>query len=129
MDEPERDGRTALHHAAFINDATAVEALLRSGADPNHRDKRGYTPLHFAAQENATAAAQLLISHGADLSLRDSYGNPPLWTAVFNYREDGTMIQMLLLHGADPLAPNNNGKTPRELAHLIANYDVRKYFP
>ena len=90
MLEKDRDGRTEVHHCAFRNDASSLQALVAAGA---------------------------------------AYGNTPLGTAVFNYRGNGTIIELLLAHGADPDEPNHHGKTPRYLAHLIANTDVRKYFP
>jgi len=125
----DRDGRSELHHCALRNDAAALRTLLVSGAASNEADKLGFTPLHFAAQENARDAACVLLELGADSNAKNLLGNTPLWTAVYNYQGDGTLIQMLLEHGANPTMPNNQGKTPRDLAHLIANYDVRKYFP
>jgi hypothetical protein len=39
------------------------------------------------------------------------------------------MISLLREAGADPHRPNAHGVTPASLAHTIANYDVRKFFP
>lgn len=128
MSSKDLDGRTPLHQSAARNDVAVMEKLINSGADPNQADTLGFTPLHLAAQENALAAALALIESGADVNSQNSYGNTPLWTAVYNYRGDGSMIELLLQRGANPVSRNNNGKTPRELAHLIANYDVRRYF-
>ncbi len=129
MNNKDRDGREALHHSSVRNDGLATEQLIKSGADPNRPDKLGLTPLHLAAQEGAVDAARMLVTYGADVDSQNSYGNTPLWVAVANYRGDGAMIEFLLQRGADPMKTNNSGKTPRELAHLISNYDVSKYFP
>jgi hypothetical protein len=37
-------------------------------------------------------------------------------------------IELLREHGADPLRENENGQSPAGLAHLIANYDVARFF-
>ena len=38
------------------------------------------------------------------------------------------MIHLLLELGADPDALNNYGQTPRGLAELIGNYDVKQFY-
>jgi uncharacterized protein len=121
-------GRTALHHAALANDADAVSKLLTEGTDPNVADRLGFTPLHFAAQTGAITAAEILLAAGAQVDAADSYGNTPLFTAVFNSRGRGELIQLLRRHGADPRHPNNTGQSPAGTARLIANYNVAQFF-
>jgi uncharacterized protein len=124
----DRAGRTPLHYAALANDADAVSALLTQGANPNAPDRQGFTALHFAAQEGALAAAEILLAAGAQVDAANSYGNTPLWTAVFNSRGRGELIQLLRRHGADPWHLNNTGHTPVSAARMIANYDVAQFF-
>ena len=109
-------GRTALHYAALADDAGAVSALLTEGADPNVPDRLGFTALHLAAQEGAIPAAEILLAGGAQVDAVNSYGNTPLFTAVFNCRGRGELIQLLRHHGADPRHPNSTGQTPASLA-------------
>jgi uncharacterized protein len=124
----DKEGRVPLHYAALANDADAVSKLLTEGADPNVADRLGFTPLHFAAQEGAITPAQVLLAAGARVDAADSYGNTPLFTAVFNSRGRGELIQLLRRHGANPEHPNSAGQTPAGAAHLIANYDVAQLF-
>jgi ankyrin repeat protein len=70
----------------------------------------------------------LLLERGAKVSAENKYGNPPLWTAVFESNGRGELIALLLGQGADPHKPNKAGRTPLELAHMIANYDVAQFF-
>jgi uncharacterized protein len=121
-------GRTELHLAAVENELDKVRALIDSGADVNARDQDGFTPLHLAAQEYAVAIARLLVDSGAEVDAFNRYGNTPLFTAVFNSRGRGEVIELLRAAGADPARANAAGQTPVGLARLIANYDVAGFF-
>jgi uncharacterized protein len=121
-------GRNELHYAALANDLSAADARLAAGDDPNQADEEGFTPLHFAAQERAVEVARLLLDRGAEVDAVNSYGNTPLFTAVFNSRGDGSVIELLRASGADPLRENLSGQTPVGLARLINNYDVARFF-
>jgi uncharacterized protein len=124
----DRAERTDLHYAALENDLARAESRLSAGDDPNARDAQGFTPLHLACQENAVEVAQLLLHRGADADSVNSFGNTPLFTAVFNYRGDGSVIELLRNHGADPSHVNESGQSPVGLARLIANHDVARLF-
>jgi hypothetical protein len=55
------DGRTLLHHAAWIGDVELVTALLDGGADPDVVDaEHGTTPLGWAEYGHAEATAAVL---------------------------------------------------------------------
>jgi ankyrin repeat protein len=110
------------------SDVAGAESRLAAGDDANGRDEQGFTPLHFAAQEGAAAVAQLLLDQGAEVDAVNSFGNTPLFTAVFNYRGDGSVIELLRERGADPQRENGSGQSPVSLARLIANYDVARFF-
>jgi uncharacterized protein len=124
----DRYQRTPLHYAALQNDEALVRQLTAQGTDVNAQDRDGFTPLHFAAQQYAVAAAKLLLEAGANADITDKHGNTPLWTATFNSRGQGDMIQLLRVAGADPLHQNNYGRSPLTLARMIGNYDVEQYF-
>jgi hypothetical protein len=56
-----REGRTALHQAAFMDDVELVQALLDAGADPEARDEaHGTRPLEWARWARAVRAEGLL---------------------------------------------------------------------
>lgn len=126
--KPDRAGRTLLHYAALDNDVGMIAALLDDGADPNAADRQGFTPLHFAAQQWSIEAAQILLERGADVDPVNTYGNSPLWTAVFNSKGRGALIEVLSRRGANPLRQNKAGQTPLGLARLIGNAEVAKFF-
>lgn len=121
-------GRSQLHYAASGNDSAEARASLDAGDDPDQRDRDGFTPLHFAAQEWSVEVARLLLDHGASVDSVNAFGNTPLFVAVFNSRGRGEMIELLRASGADPWRVNDSGQTPVDLARLIGNYDVARYF-
>jgi len=125
----DRAGRDELINAVIDRDADLVERLLSRGANPNSVDHAGWSPLHFAAQDNDAGMVRTLLRSGASLSLRDAYGNTPLSRAVFAYRGEAECISVLLEAGADPDEANDYSVSPRSLAHTVANYDTRKFFP
>jgi ankyrin repeat protein len=76
-------GRTALCVAAQEGHVESVSALLRLGADPNHRcrDSHGLNcsgPLCFALCHENLEVAGILLEAGADPELRNSDGKPIL---------------------------------------------------
>jgi ankyrin repeat protein len=122
------EGRTPLMHAVLGARMTSFKLLLQHRANVNLLDHGGCSALHFAAQNFELDAAEELLRVGAQMELKDSVGNTPLWRAVANSRGRGEMIALLLRHGAGRLAKNNNGKTPVDLANLVANYDLKQFF-
>lgn len=126
--KPDRAGRTLLHYAALDNDTGRIVTLLEAGADPNAADWQGFTPLHLAAQQWSVEAAQVLLDRGAEVDPVNTYGNSPLWTAVFNSKGRGALIELLRRRGANPLRANKAGQTPLGLARLIGNADVAQLF-
>jgi uncharacterized protein len=127
-DKLDRAGRSQLHYAVRDGNVHEVARLIRTGSDVNSRDKNGRTPLHAAAQEHAAEVTKMLLDAGAEIDAQDENGNPPLSTAIFYYRGNGDVIQLLRKRGANAFLKNNNGVNPVEFARAIANYDVAKFF-
>jgi len=61
IEEPDKNERTPLHHAAVRGNVRIVNFLLNQKADANCRDVNGCSPLHLCSNE---AVAQLLIDGG-----------------------------------------------------------------
>lgn len=116
------------HYAALSDDVAQVVELFAGGADPDAADIQGFTALHFACQQGDVESARVLLDGGATVDSVDAFGNTPLWTAVFNSRGRGDLIELLRTRGADPLHVNNTDRTPVSLARFIANFDVAQFF-
>jgi len=118
-----------IHEATARGDRARVIALLKQNPElADSRDKFGNTPLHVAAKHNSVGIAELLLANGADVNARvtegNSAGNTPLTLALQPYHHK-EMLELLLMHGADPNVMLSWGTTP--LHHAIEQdipYDV-----
>jgi ankyrin repeat protein len=93
------DGTTALHWAAHWNDAEAVEALIRAGADVNAANDLGVTPLGLACTDGGPAVVASLLRAGANPNAPLPSGESPLMSAARTGQAES--VKALLGHGAD----------------------------
>jgi cytohesin len=126
-----RSGWTALHVAAFFNQARAAELLIRRGASVEAADGSGLVPLHLAAARGSTDVAALLLKHKSDPNRRVApsseqprypmgprqslgrAGDTPLHLAALF--EQTNVIPVLLKAGASINATNSAGSTALDL--------------
>lgn len=73
LDCRDRKGRTPLHYAAASGNASAIEALLKKGANIDQRDQDGRTALHDALRSGGYESALVLLKHNADATRLDNY--------------------------------------------------------
>ena len=66
--------RSALSYAITASFANGLDAVLRMGADPNHRDRIGSSPLMDACYIGCEDIVETLVENGADVSMRDNFG-------------------------------------------------------
>jgi len=75
--------------AAYRDNADAIAALVKQGADPNARDAQGRTPLTLALQvESDRAIAALLAAPGIDVNGPNGHDETPLMIAALKGRLD-----------------------------------------
>jgi tankyrase len=90
VNQTDKNGVTALHHAVRFRNPAAVKALIQHGADVNLACRRnGSTPLHRAVTHTgapgtsgrcaeAEAIIALLLAAGADRARANKAGKTPL---------------------------------------------------
>jgi ankyrin repeat protein len=130
-----RHGAQALHYASDSGpmkriwnpeaQEKVIAFLIKSGSNPNAVDKRGVSPLHRAVRTRSADAVRALLAGGAEVRIKNDNGSTPLHLAVQNTGRGGSgspackahqmsIIQLLLISGADPEDKDSQGKTVRQ---------------
>uniref|UniRef100_A0A8C3HCP4 BRCA1 associated RING domain 1 n=1 Tax=Chrysemys picta bellii TaxID=8478 RepID=A0A8C3HCP4_CHRPI len=97
-------GESLLHVASIKGDVSAVEHLLKNGADPNVKDHAGWTPLHEACNHGHKKVVKLLLQHRALVNTTGYQNDSPLHDAAKNGHV--SIVELLLSHGASRDAAN-----------------------
>ena len=96
------DGATALHWAAYRDDAETAALLLGAGAAAGAANDLGVTPLYLACENGNAALVRALLAAGADARAALPSGETALMTAARTGSADA--VAALVAHGADPNA-------------------------
>jgi ankyrin repeat protein len=107
--------------AALAGEHFQTADLLRhNGADLDVRGSYGRNPLHGAAYSGNLEVVRILIEYDpAYINARDEYGETPsFWASRGHNFKDGSVVRLLLEHGADINAQDQSGRT---LLH-VASY-------
>ena len=127
LDTDSPEGFTPLALAAHFGHLDVMRLLIDRGADVNRvaTHRLAVTPLHAALFGRQVDAALLLIEGGANVALaRGGSGwKRAGWTPLHYAAGMGfsTLVQPLLDRGADPSRPDEEGKTPLDVA-IEANH-------
>jgi ankyrin repeat protein len=142
-------------YAISIDNAPAVQALLRRGFDPNSVDPTGQAALLVALRLPAPAVAQVLIAHPdtnveyrsdkdesplmlaaikgqldlcRQLITRDADVNKPGWAPLHYAASSGNakVVELLLEHYAYIDAESPNGSTPLMMAAMYGSAEAVK---
>jgi uncharacterized protein len=103
------DGTTALHWAAYQDDAETAGLLIKAGANVNAVNRYGVTPLVQACTNGSAAMVKLLLDAGADFNIALKGGETMLMLASRSGNEEA--VRMLLRRGANPNARERLGQT------------------
>jgi RNA polymerase sigma factor (sigma-70 family) len=130
LDTYSLEGFTALALAAHFGHLEVMRLLIDRGADVNRlaTHRIAVTPLHAALFGRQLEAALLLVERGADVTLaRGGSGlkragwTPLHYAAGMGFR---ALVQPLLDRGADPSRPDEEGKTPVDVAIDANHHDI-----
>lgn len=118
-----RRGTPDLYEAAIIGDEVAVAAeIARHPESINLPAPDGFTALGLAVFFGHPALARQLVDAGADVNARAT--NPqhvgPIHAALA--RQDLATLELLLVHGADPNLPQEQGIRPLHEAARLGTF-------
>ena len=145
IDEPDKEGCTALCYAAWANQLHVARRLIAEGADVNSTNKDGLAILHYLASYQAKLEdyhpirceqpqeyremVRFLLANGADVNIRGGYRKSTALHGAAGYG-DVPMVNLLIAHGADVNAKDRHGSTPISYAisdhHNIAGLLLEK---
>ncbi|XP_009992882.1 PREDICTED: serine/threonine-protein kinase TNNI3K-like [Chaetura pelagica] len=119
-----RNGFTALHLAAYQDNAELLTALLHGGADIQQVGYGALTALHVATMAGHPQAVDVLLQHGAYVNVQDAVFFTPLHVAAYHGHEQVT--HLLLKFGADVNASGEVGDRPLHLASAKGFLNITK---
>uniref|UniRef100_A0A8C4TUR6 Serine/threonine-protein kinase TNNI3K n=1 Tax=Falco tinnunculus TaxID=100819 RepID=A0A8C4TUR6_FALTI len=119
-----RNGFTALHLAAYKDNAELLTALLHGGADIQQVGYGALTALHIATIAGHHKAVDILLQHGAYVNVQDAIFFTPLHIAAYYGHEQVT--HLLLKFGADVNASGEVGDRPLHLASAKGFLNITK---
>ena len=99
LNAAQADGTTALHWAAYWDDADIVDRLLRAGAKATVRNDLGVTPLVLACGNGSAIVVERLLAAGADAKAAIDSGETVLMLAARS--GSAAAVQALIAKGAD----------------------------
>jgi ankyrin repeat protein len=110
VNAPQSDGATALHWAAYLEDADTTALLIRAGAKVGTPNNYGVTPLALASANGNAAVIDQLLKAGANPNGAVRAGETPLMLAARTGKADA--VKVLLAAGAQVDAKETwNGQT------------------
>jgi len=124
-------GRNALELVSYHGDELIARELLKHGADVNHQPADGgLTALHWAVYNGHFDLTAFLLSQGANPNipaLGTYQGRTALHYAASAGRPD--LVEILMKHGGDPLQPDQEARSPLQLAtdHKVNTYNRAAY--
>ena len=109
VNEPQVDGMTALHWAAYHDDLDLVQKLINAGAEVNAENRYGIPPLSLAATNANSYIVKALVDAGADASKSLAGGETMLMIAA----RTGSLlaVDLLIDAGADVNALDDKEQT------------------
>ncbi|OCT82551.1 hypothetical protein XELAEV_18025083mg [Xenopus laevis] len=122
-----KNGFTALHMAAYKDNAELLTALLHGGADIQQVGYGALTALHIATIAGNHEVTRLLLKFGADVNMSGEVGDRPLHLA--SAKGYLNITKLLLEEGtkADVNTQDNEDHVPLHFCSRFGHHEIVKY--
>lgn len=118
-------GRTVLLWAIQEEHPNIMKALIHAGASLEARDELGFSPLGQAVGQAANRGGnhdfevvEFLLKVGANVNGRSDSGSPLHKACAYRHLKT---VKLLLAYGANPLARDEDGRTPSDFTKIKPN--------
>ena len=103
-----------------------ADLLRRNGANLDVRGRSGNSPLHAAAHSGNFEVIQKLVEYDpASINVGNEIDSTPLhWASESHNFKDGSVLRLLLGHGAYVNVQNQSGWTPLHLASFYGALEL-----
>ena len=126
IDQPDRNGQSALHLAIMSTDAEMVQMIIERGhADINADDCLGRSAIHLAASVGVPLVCMSLLRAKAQVNIMDADGKTPLFYACQAGYTDA--MRTLISAGGDVGALDDQGSSVLHAAALGGSSAMCKY--
>ena len=120
-------GRSALHcvknrKGSSSDDEAVMKLLVAHGADPKVKSLDGTTAIHVAAGIGSLTMIRTFKQMGVDVGARANNGITALHAAAQRKPSTSSVVRFLIDEGLDPVAPDQEGRTPFHYAAISGNY-------
>lgn len=116
------DGTTAMHWAAYHDQAEVIEKLLSAGAKPDEKNRYGITPLLLACENGNERIVRALLMAGAKADVSQRGGEEAIMIASRTGRVG--VVKALLENGARTDSHDRKGQTALMWAAAEGHVDV-----
>ena|GEM_PF-3423762 len=109
IDDEKHERKTALHYMCRAGQTSAIEAIIKEGADIDVQDKDGRTPLMVAIKYRQYDVIQLLVKYGCNLKKTNNKGESAHDLAQ---AADGGRFSLFRQQLISPLLTSENHNSP-----------------
>ena len=126
MTNPQAELRRQLMNALYHDDFSTVDNLLQQGVNVNlPYNHNGWTPFMWVCKEHCDPEiiGKFLIC-GGKVDKANNHGKTP-WHIMAAHRSSFDCLQILIAHGANPNAQDEEGNTALHIAAAHPQADIR----
>ena len=132
IDETDKAGNTALHHAVWEGNDDVVAFLLNRGAKKESKDNHGRTVLHLAALRGHQSTTMILLDSTDNTLLSTAetqHGKTPLHISVDSLHEDvaQALVRSMKSTSSSLDPKDKEGHTPLHYAACWGYWNVRRF--